>query len=982
MITISKVSHAGQALGYYAEKDDYYREGGAAPAHFFGEGAAALGLHGPLVRENSDAFAALLEGRVDGARVSDPDHEGDVRVRGQQVGQADRHTPGWDVTFSAPKSASIAALAAGDDRLVAAHDRAVQAALAHLEQHAIVTRQRDEDGGYVWRHGEGMVAAVFRHTTSRNADPQLHSHVVVANVTRDPETGAWRSLDSREIYAVQAEANAIYVNTLARGAREAGYSVDWSVNAQDHPSFELREVPAELREAWSSRTAEIDAALAARGLTRETASAEEKQVATLATRAPKSVEDRAALAAEWRATARAQGFGPEQRPQGREADPAARSAAADAAVARAVEHLAERDARFSVRDLLHQARLASQGKAGEKELQAAIARAKESGELQSRRTWGRAAGGQRDWREGFTTREGLRTERAMLGHAAALQRETVRIGESPALARAAEREATITRVIAGREQATGHAFSSEQRAATAQLLERGSGLQILHGHAGTAKTTTVLATVAEVAIAGGWDVRAMAPTSSAAQTLGAALGIRDETVSAALLAKPAEREPGATPQRAMWIVDEAGMVAARDMEKLLARAEAEQAHVVLVGDTKQIGSVGAGAAFTQLREQLGSENLTEIVRQRDAGLRQAVYDALSGKTTEAMQRITVHEIKVKAPRGKGEEGEQEKRPSARELAIERIVEAYSSNTAAGRDTLVIALSRADRNELNDAIGVRLAREGRLGPARSVETLESKQWTAAQRRDAARYHPGDRIEWLQAEKDGPRKGEVTAVVARQGHRITVEREDGTRYAFDPRQVARIEVHNARTLKVGAGARMVTRAPMQGEREDGSRQRLPNGTSLTVTGHDATHLRVRTAQGEALRIATPRALRIDAGYVMTADAAQGKTCDTAIAWIRSTQQNLASADRFYVALSRARLGVELVTDDAKLLAKRLEQNRGGNETALTPTSTRDALARAAERSSEHTIGRAAESKQEQARPAPSPSREREWGAAMGR
>ncbi len=980
MITLSKVSHAGQAMGYYSESDDYYREGGSAPARFFGEGAAALGLHGALVAESASAFAAVLEGRVRGQRVSDPDREGEAR--GQQVGQADRHTPGWDVTFSAPKSASIAALAAQDNRLVAAHDRAVETALAHLEQYAIVTRQRGEDGGYVWRHGEGMTAAVFRHTTSRNADPQLHSHCVIANLTRDPETGAWRSLDSREIYAVQAEANAIYMNSFARAAREAGYSVEWNINAKGHASFELREVPEALRELWSSRTADIDAALEAIGLDRETATAEDKQFAALNSRAPKTVEDRAALAAEWRATAREHGLTHKQLPQGREADPAARSVAADAAVAHAVAHLAERDARFSVRDLMHEARLASAGRAGEKELQAAIARAHAAGELQTRRTWGRAAGGQRDWREGFTTREGLRTERAMLGHAAALQRETVRIGESTALAHAADRAATAARIIAGRERATGHAFSAEQRAAVAHLLERGSGLQILHGHAGTAKTTTALAAVAEVAKDGGWEVRAMAPTSSAAQTLGAALGIRDETISAALAKPVAERKPGETPQRALWLIDEAGMVAARDMERLLARAQAESAHVLLVGDTKQIGSVGAGAAFTQLRDQLGSENLTEIVRQRDAGLRQAVYDALAGKATEAIERITVHEVKVE-PRAKGQDGERENRPKPRDLAIAHIVDAYTRNLADGRDTLVIALSRDDRNDLNDAIASRL--RGQHGPTRVVQALESKQWTAAQRRDAARYQVGDRVEWTQGEKDGPRKGEVTTVVARQGHRVTVAREDGTRYVFEPRHTAQIEVHNARTLRLGAGARIVLRAPMQAERvdedgngKDGSRRRLPNGTSLTMTGHTATHLHVRTAKGEDLRIATARPLRMDYAYVMTADAAQGKTCDSAIAWIRSTQQNLASADRFYVALSRARLGVELVTDDRELLAKRLEANRGGNESALTPTAARDALARAAERSPD----RAVEAKHEQARPAPSPVRERDWGAAMGR
>ncbi len=957
MITISKVAHAGQALGYYAERDDYYREGGSAPARFFGEGAAALGLAGPMVRENAAAFAAILEGRV----------------AGQQVGQADRHTPGWDLTFSAPKSASIAALAAGDDRLVAAHDAAVHAALAHLERHALVTRQRGADGEYVWRQGDGMTAAVFRHTTSRNADPQLHSHCVIANVTRDPDTGAWRSLDSRELYAAQAEANAIYMNVLAHGAREAGYTVDWAVNAQGHSSFELREVPQALREAWSSRTAEIDAALAARGLSRETASADEKQVATLATRAPKTVEDRAALAAEWRATAREHGYEPEQRPQDRVLEPAARAAAADTAVARAIGHLAERDARFSARDLKHEARIASQGQASEKDLHAAIARAQQAGALQTRRTWGRAAGGQRDWREGYTTREGLRTERALLGHAAALQREgAVRIGEAPGASReAATRQTAIGRVIENREKATGHAFSPEQRSAVHSLLDRSSGLQILHGHAGTAKTTTVLAAVAEVAQEGGWQVRALAPTSSAAQTLGAALGIRDETISAALARKPVERAaPGTTPARALWILDEASMVAAKDMERLLERARVEQAHVVLVGDTQQIGSVGAGAAFTQLREQLGSENLTEIVRQRHDGLRQAVYDALAGNTAEALRRIEVHEIKPM--RGKGREAEG---PSVREQAIERIATHYMDATGQGKDTLVIALSRADRNELNAAILERRAAAGDLGPLREIEVIESKQWTAAQRRDAARYQPDDRIEWAKDEKDGPRKGEITAVLSQRDGRITVARENGMQWTFDPRTVTRFEVHDARTLELGEGSKIVARAPLQARRDDGSVQRLPTGSTLTVTGHDVTHLHVRDARGHPLKLETTRALRLDHGYVMTADAAQGKTCDTVIAWVRSTQQNLASQDRFYVALSRARLGAEIVTDDAKKLAARLDMNRGGNETALTPTAAKAVVApRAPER--------AAEPAHAPEKHVPPHAREREYGASLAR
>ncbi len=920
MITVSKVGSGGQALGYYSERDDYYREGGSAPARFFGEGAAALGLSGPMVRDSAVKFAEVLEGRVEG----------------RQLGQADRHTPGWDVTFSAPKSASIAALT-GDDRLVAAHDAAVHAALAHLEQHAIVTRQRGAEGEYVWKQGDGMTAAVFRHTTSRNADPQLHSHAVIANVTRNPETGAWRSIDSREIYAAQAEVNAVYMNTLAHGAREAGYTVDWTVNSQGHPSFELREVPEALREAWSSRKAEIDAALEARGLSRETASADEKQVATLETRAPKDVQDRAALAAEWRTTARTHGYEPEQRPQGRVLDAAERAAAADTAVHRAAEHLAERDARFSARDLVHEARIASQGQAGEQAIQAAIERAQQAGELQARRTWGRAAGGQRDWREGYTTREGLRTERALLGHAAALQREgAVRIGEARGAGReAAARQATIERVIAVREQATGHAFSAEQRSAVHSLLDRTSGLQILHGYAGTAKTTSVLAAVAEVAREGGWQVRTLAPTGSAAQTLGQALGLRDETVSAALARKSGEHS-----ERAVWIVDEAGMVAAKDMEKLMERARTEQAHVLLVGDTKQIGSVGAGAAFTQLREHLGSENLTEIVRQRHEGLRQAVYDALAGKTAEALQRIEVHEIKPAKGKARDDDG-----PSLREQAIERIATRCRDATNQGKDTLVIGLSRADRADLNSAIHTQRIAAGQVRDLREVAVLDSKQWTATQRADAARYQPGDRIEWGRAYQGGTGKGEITSVVSVRDGGITVERENGTQWTFNPRQLTRLEVHDAKTLEIGAGSKIVTRGSIQAQRDDGSTLRLPTGSTLTVTGHDAQHLHVRDAHGQGLKLDTTRALRLDHAYAMTADQAQGKTADVAIAWMRSSQQNLSTLDRLYVSLSRARDSAVLVTDSVEKLAARLDMNRGGNETALTTTATRAAVERGA-------------------------------------
>ena len=104
------------------------------------------------------------------------------------------HRPGRDLTFSAPKSVSLAALVGGDRRIVEAHDKAVAATLAWVERNAAETRMKDPETGKMARVGnQKIVAATFRHDTSRNLDPQLHTHAVLANMVKG-EDGKWRSM--------------------------------------------------------------------------------------------------------------------------------------------------------------------------------------------------------------------------------------------------------------------------------------------------------------------------------------------------------------------------------------------------------------------------------------------------------------------------------------------------------------------------------------------------------------------------------------------------------------------------------------------------------------------------------------------------------------------------------------------------------------------------------------------------------------------
>ena len=155
MLSIGALSSAAQGAsyyerdGYYAKDDPEHREASA----WAGKGAEELGLKGPV---DADTFRAVLEGRV-------PDGS-DTRLGRRGKDGEIHHRPGRDLTFSAPKSVSIAALVGDDKRIVEAHDRAVAATLAWVEKNAAETRMKDPDTGKMARVGnQKIVAATFRH---------------------------------------------------------------------------------------------------------------------------------------------------------------------------------------------------------------------------------------------------------------------------------------------------------------------------------------------------------------------------------------------------------------------------------------------------------------------------------------------------------------------------------------------------------------------------------------------------------------------------------------------------------------------------------------------------------------------------------------------------------------------------------------------------------------------------------------------------
>ena len=291
--TVVVVRSSAKAVIYY-ERDAYYARND--PEHrqasfWYGDAAKALGLRAHV---HPSRFEAVLSGYVPGT---------DLRLGRMREGQHE-HRPGWDITLSAPKSVSLEALVMGDRRVIRAHDEAVRATLDFVEAELLQTRGWDPATRRRPRvSANGMVVAGFRHLASRDQDPQLHTHCVLANMTRTA-SGEWRSVEPTKIRRSQKLIGAYYRNELARRLQALGMAVAPRM-VGPVPGFELAGYERSFIDAFSGRRRAILEYLEQKELPY---TAENTQMAALHTRRRKEDRTLADLVPEWRARAQALGL--------------------------------------------------------------------------------------------------------------------------------------------------------------------------------------------------------------------------------------------------------------------------------------------------------------------------------------------------------------------------------------------------------------------------------------------------------------------------------------------------------------------------------------------------------------------------------------------------------------------------------------------------------------------------------------------------
>ncbi len=686
MLTIGKLGSSASQLDYYerqvaAGAEDYYAGRGESPGVWIGGGLGTLDV--PVgSRVSREAFLGLMGGR----------HPGD----GSQLRRMTRASTvaAIDLTFSAPKSVSVLYAVAGGEMSAAlsdAHERAVTAAIAYLEREACFTRRGH--GGAERVAGEGFVAAAYRHRLSRAGDPQLHTHVVAANLTR--ADGRFTSLDAHALYEHKSAAGAVYRAVLRDEVREVLPWVQW--RGAGRGLFEIDGVPDEVLRHFSQRRAEIEeravelvGAEAAGSLTRE-----QMQGIALATRRPKT-GDRVD-GQQWREDARARssehGFGADElralveRPDREQGRPSLANVVTRLSGAKGLTATHNTFARRHV--------LAEIGGEFVDGISAAALERATDRYLSdaSVKELGRTDAGETR----FTTKELLACERSIL-EGTARRHDSMTAVLTTGCIDAALAEAQPT-------------LNTDQATAVRAIATSGNGVDTIQALAGTGKTT-MMRTLADAYRRAGYHVHGTAPTARAARELRDVAGVPSNTMHALSRRLDGRRLRSDT----VLLIDEAGMAGTRISADILRHAEQAGVKVIAVGDSGQLTSVQAGGWFAALTRQQSGPELREVLRQRDPAEREALAALHDGSPDIYLEH----------------KGEQITLHATERDAVEAAVEAWLDARAEqpGADVVMIARENETREQLNRAARVRLRERGELsGPTFRVQ---DRSWSVGDR----------------------------------------------------------------------------------------------------------------------------------------------------------------------------------------------------------------------------------------------------------
>lgn len=879
MMTMSKALGAAGAVSYFKDeyehaRGSYYSEDERVVGQWSGQLAERFGLTGAVSRED---FEKLAEGQ-------DP-ITGEQLVRhvkphkrengyGEEI-ETGGHRAGCDITFSAPKSVSLAALVGGDERIREAHAEAVTTALHEIEKYA-----QARPGGNAKAETTGkLLFASFQHDAARPdrrdgyAAPDLHTHNFAFNLTRTAE-GKIKPVQPVELYRSQQLGTAIYRAALAVRLQKLGYEIEVDKRTG---APEIKGISREYIEAASPRQRDI----------KETAEA----LNTTSTRAAASrnrstkTYDRDEMKQRHQELERqhggqAQAVVSDARFQSQIMSPLLWSeqtsrTKAQESVTFAIEKGSEREAVTDMRSLMVDALRRNLGQTTVEEISAEMQARQERGQLVNLVLDDEA-------KQRMTTEKTLQMESANI--------EKVRAGQNT-------QQPIAERVPEKLTTSQGVTLSESQHAAVAQIVTSRDQITGLQGGAGTGKTTA-LAAVREAAERAGYDVQGLAPTTRAAQLL-AESGMPTRTLQKFVRQTDA---PEASPR--FYVLDESSLASTKQVNSLLSRVRPED-KVLLVGDIKQHEAVEAGSPFAQLQKHsLATARLDEIVRQEDAPLREVVEHLSVGQIKEAVD-------------GLREQG----RITEIEDPDERLKAIAKDYCEQPESTLVISPANKERVELNRLIHQQLQENGQVYSKNyKTKVLENRNdMTGAERTFAAAYQPDDVIRYTTgSKKHGISAGEYARVLSTndKANEITVRLEKSQQeLTYNPQRLQGVTVYREAEREFSERDRIQFRAPFHSKD-------VANGELGTLEKIEKGTLTVALDSGRHVSFLIDKNRHIDYGYAVTSHSSQGQTVNRVLVNADTSEPDkLLNRRMGYVAASRARQDARIYTDSDERLSAAL-------------------------------------------------------------
>jgi len=973
MLSIASVKSASGSAAYFAA-DNYYTIGeGTENSAWFGEGAPELGLGGGVTK---DAFEKILNG---------------FTASGEQVGVAGKRRLGLDLTFSASKSASVLALVGKDQRLIDSFVQSVKDTLKFVEQNLVQART-EQHGKFVPTDTKKLVAALFTHDTSRAQEPGLHVHAIIANMTQDKD-GRWRALHNDKIWEYQSLIGNVQASFFRDAVEKLGYQTE---RTGKHGQFEIVGVPQNVKDAFSTRRAEILAKAGELGIV----SPEGRDALRITTREakPKDV-DRVGLAAGWLATSKSLGFDPvqliEQSMEARAApsklqsvlqtfhdlkakfdnlfkprDPlvdtgvgfTAKSPVAvkeQFVTASAIRMLSEREAGFERLDVVRAALgLDERGVAPQAVLKR-IDSLVEGGLVVA--GIGRAA-------TQITTPDAISRERNILH-----QVDLGRGGVTPTLP-ADIAYASLERLTSARPLNVG------QLEAGVKILSSSDRIVQVQGIAGAGKST-LFAALGQALEDAGVGAHGTAFANKMVNDLKNGSAIDGRTVHGFLNDNQrfieGERGDAFNARRAelsgsFLLLDEASLVSNRQMEGLTIAANIFGLEkLAIVGDKAQLSAIEAGKPQALL-EAYGIDiaYMTQNLRQRTPKMIEVAGLANSGQAKAAIKALGNSVI---------ESPDRASAASALWLAM---------SPSERERTAIFTSGKVVRDEINATVQNALRAEGTIGSERlNIDVVETQDATREELRYAKTYKPGMALDVAFSNRAlGLSRGTYQIRRAKTDGKVDLVGR-GTTISFDPKTLSPgrdygLSITATKNIELSAGdkirwtakdkARGITNASLgtvlsidEGvvriATESVKTERLKfNDPKLTDEEHKnamAAYLaadKKESDEGVSLKIKSiangkvetertqtnvidlqkddPMLKRIALAYALNIHMAQGVTTDQSIQVMGAGEKYLSTLRQLVVGLTRARDNVWLVTDDAKKLGDQVERRLGNKTSAL--------------------------------------------------